>query len=127
MGTEICTAKDTESTRRRSARRCSTKGLAAARALKSSAPMTHGGATLVALPSPLPPPISALRITLFLTTMVDGATLLVPTSISPCLCSLKSPSIVPESFRSLTAGNALPSKIYYVQLSMHELQVTFFV
>lgn len=41
-------------------------------------------------------------------TMAAGATLLGPTSTSPCPCSSRSPSTAPESSPSLSAGESLP-------------------
>lgn len=105
VGTVICTAKATEWTRRLWARLCSTTVTVAALVSSSNAPVIPSGATQVALPSSSLRPISVLPTSLSPVTMADGATLLDPTSILPCLCFSRSPSIAPESSPSLSAGN----------------------
>lgn len=106
VGTGTCTAKATAWTRRHWAQHCSTTVWAAARASRSSATRIRGGATPATLRSWSPPPTSALPTSLFPMTMAAGATLLAPTSTSPCQCSSRSPSTAPESSPSPFAGKS---------------------
>ncbi|KAL4342524.1 hypothetical protein GQ457_08G010930 [Hibiscus cannabinus] len=73
---ETFTAKATESTQQLLALHFSTMDSAVVRVLRSNAPVIHSGAIPVALPFSSPQPTFALPITLFLATMVAGATLL---------------------------------------------------
>lgn len=106
VGMGTCTAKGTAWTRRRWAQHCSTTVWAAAPASRSSATRIRGGATPATLRSWSPPPTSAHPTSLFPVTMVAGATLLAPTSTSPCQCSSRSLSTVPESSPSPIAGES---------------------
>ncbi|CAK9174685.1 unnamed protein product [Ilex paraguariensis] len=70
-------------------------------ASRSSAPKIQGGATQKDPPFLSPPPTFVHPTMLYQMTMVGGATLIEPTSTSPCACSSRSPStvIVPVNFR----------------------------
>lgn len=65
---------------------------------------THNGAIPVVLPSSLLLPISALPTLHYPMTMADGVILLALILTSPCLCSLRLLSTVPELSPSFTAG-----------------------